>query len=147
MDQKIEKLEKLQTFSFFTRTPFTDKNPPGITLPSLNSMEVSSFVVLGSRVYVASKKKNCVFVLELITEGSQSFKSIGLFTPYSERLDFIEKCSVNGPQGKQHFLITYGLDANEQEIKSTNLKIWNHDDNSNTSDFDSISKLYHLYPF
>jgi len=141
--------QKLQSFNFFTKTPLLEKGQPGGGSP-LNTMDASSVIVLGSKLYAISKKNNCIFVLEITNDTPQGLKTIGSFTPYVDKLDFVEKLTVTNAQGKQHYLVTFGMDTDQgqgqgQGLKATYVKFWEHDENITSTDLEALSKVILLY--
>jgi len=139
--------QKLQSFNFFTRVNLQEKSPlTGNNAHLMNNIDMSSVIVLGSKLYIISKKTHLIYIAEITTETPQGFRTIGSFTPYTEKLEFVEKLTINGPQGRQHFLVTCGVDVEQtqgqapgQGLRSTYVKFWEHNENVTAADLENLN--------
>lgn len=85
-------------------------------------------VTIEHRIYVLSKKKNCIYILEISSENSKHFKNIGQFSPFTEKIEFIEKVTCLAPnKEKKTYFVAYGIDQSDG-TKGTYLRFYDHED-------------------
>lgn len=132
----MERNRELQNFQFF-KPDIIQEKPSGkdVTLPSIYDFDISSAAYLAPRLYLASSKKQTVY----IHEGESI---VAQFQPYNEKLEFVDQVSMSPHGVLQHFLVTYGVDIEQpNDVRRSYLKFWEHEGALMSNNFQNISKI------
>jgi hypothetical protein len=135
----VERAEKLQTFTFFTKEPLVEKPNQGSS-NVLGTLDIKNFIIIDTRMYVVSKSKGLIHVFEIFGDNNLNFKFLGYITAFRDRIDNFQKYSFGNASGRQHYLFAYGVETNDHGEKSSYLKIFEHSSIVNATTLDNLGR-------
>jgi hypothetical protein len=139
----VDRAEKLQTFTFFTKEPLVEKPSQGAT-NVLGTLDIKNFIIIEQRLYVVCKNKGSIHVFEIFGDNNLNFRYLGAITAFKDRIESFQRYSFGNSSSRQHYLFAYGIDQNDHGEKSAYLKIFEHNSIVSAQTLDNLGRENYL---